>query len=288
MLAIYKRELRSYFCSMIGYIFIAAAVLFLGIYFLAYTLSYGYPYASYTICNLSLIFIFIIPILTMKCFAEERKTKTDQMLLTAPVSVTSVVLGKFFAAMTVVAIPLVISCLCPLIIGTSGEHHYLVDFSTIFAMFIMSGVYVSIGIYLSSLTDNQIVAAVISFAVLLVLYLWDTIVAYIPATATGSLVGLLIIIALFVFILYKMTHNTILTTIVGVVGVAVLLLAYNFSTSSFEGLLSNILSSFSLVGVVKNFAYYYSFDIGGLFLYLTLSALFLFLTIQAIQKRRWS
>ena len=127
MLAIYKRELRSYFQSMVGCVFVAFLVLFTGIYFTAYNLTAGYPYFSYTLSGSLIVFIVGIPLITMRSFAEERKNKTDQLLLTAPVSLTKVVLGKYMAMATVVAIPNLIFCLFPLIIKMNGTAYLKVD-----------------------------------------------------------------------------------------------------------------------------------------------------------------
>lgn len=113
MRAIYKRELRSYFQSMTGCVFVAFLVIFTGIYFTAYNLNMGYPYFSYTLSGSLIVFLVGIPLITMKSFSEERKNKTDQLLLTAPVSLTKIVLGKYFAMVTVVAIPNLIFCLFP-------------------------------------------------------------------------------------------------------------------------------------------------------------------------------
>ena len=120
MLAIYERELKSYFHSMTGCVFIAFLVMFTGIYFMAYNLNAGYPYFSYTLSGSLIVFLVGIPLLTMRSFSEERKTKTDQLLLTAPVSLTKVVLGKYFAMVTVLAVPNVIFCLFPLLIKLQG------------------------------------------------------------------------------------------------------------------------------------------------------------------------
>ena len=133
MLAIYKRELKSYFHSMTGCVFIAFLVMFTGIYFMAYNLNAGYPYFSYTLSGSLIVFLVGIPLLTMRSFSEERKTKTDQLLLTAPVSLTKVVLGKYFAMVTVLAVPNVIFCLFPLLIKLQGTAYLLVDYSSIAA-----------------------------------------------------------------------------------------------------------------------------------------------------------
>ena len=149
MLAIYKRELKSYFHSMTGCVFIAFLVMFTGIYFMAYNLNAGYPYFSYTLSGSLIVFLVGIPLLTMRSFSEERKTKTDQLLLTAPVSLTKVVLGKYFAMVTVLAVPNVIFCLFPLLIKLQGTAYLLVDYSSIAVFFLLGCVYLAIGMFMS-------------------------------------------------------------------------------------------------------------------------------------------
>ena len=111
MTAIYKRELKSYFQSMTGYVLIAFLVIFTGIYFMAYNLNSGYPYFSYVLMNINYVLIIIIPMLTMRSFAEERKNKTDQLLLAAPVKLFDIVMGKYLAMVTVFAVPCLIFCI---------------------------------------------------------------------------------------------------------------------------------------------------------------------------------
>lgn len=182
MSAIYKRELRSYFTSMVGYVFIAVMVFFAGIYFMAYNIYNGYPSFGYTLLSCTIIFMVSIPILTMRSMAEDRRSKTDQMLLTAPVTLTSIVLGKYLAMVTVFAIPMGIYGLCPLIIGLHGSAAFAADYAAILAFFLMGCVFIAIGMLLSALTESQIIAAVGTFAVLLVLYLWTDLVSFLPDT----------------------------------------------------------------------------------------------------------
>lgn len=188
MSAIYKRELSSYFNSMIGYVFIAVLVFFTGIYFMAYNLYSGLPQFSYTLYSLMTILMFAIPLLTMKSMAEERRSRTDQLLLTAPVSLTGVVMGKFLAMATIFLIPVALCAFCPLIIAMNGEARLLSDYAALFAFFLMGCVFLAIGMFLSSLTESQIISAVSTFAVLLILYLWDDLTGFLPS-ALGDLLS---------------------------------------------------------------------------------------------------
>lgn len=289
MLAIYKREFRSYFQSMIGYVFLSCVLIFLGIYFLSFNLIGGYPFYSYVLAGGgATIFMFMVPILTMKSFAEERKAKTDQMLLTAPVSVTQIVLGKYFSMMSIVGIALLVCALCPLVIATTGNCYLATDYATLFAFFCMSGLYVSIGMFISSCTENQIISAVLSFVVLIILYLWNTTISYIPETEFASMVGFLILALVLAVMIYAISKNGVLTAIVGGLAVVVDVVWYLIQPAAFAGLINKVLSIFSCSDIISNFAYYSVFDFGGLFYYISVSALFVFLTCQMIQKRRWS
>ncbi len=188
MKAIYKRELRSYFNSMVGYVFIAALIFFVGIFFFANNLFSGYPKFSATLGNVLLILIICIAILTMKSMAEERRSRTDQMLLTYPVSLGSVVIGKYLAMVTVFIIPVALFCLCPLIIEATGTAYLAQDYASLLAFFLLGCMYIAVGMFISSLTESQIIAAVGTFGALLVLYFWSDLVSFLP-DAVGSVLG---------------------------------------------------------------------------------------------------
>ena len=226
MLAIYKRELKSYFHSMTGCVFIAFLVMFTGIYFMAYNLNAGYPYFSYTLSGSLIVFLVGIPLLTMRSFSEERKTKTDQLLLTAPVSLTKVVLGKYFAMVTVLAVPNVIFCLFPLLIKLQGTAYLLVDYSSIAVFFLLGCVYLAIGMFMSSLTESQIIAFISTFGILLLLYLWDGILSFLPGSALSGMIGILLILTLIVVYIYHMTKNWMLAAGIEAVGIAAALIVY--------------------------------------------------------------
>lgn len=226
MLAIYKRELKSYFHSMTGCVFIAFLVMFTGIYFMAYNLNAEYPYFSYTLSGSLIVFLVGIPLLTMRSFSEERKTKTDQLLLTAPVSLTKVVLGKYFAMVTVLAVPNVIFCLFPLLIKLQGTAYLLVDYSSIAVFFLLGCVYLAIGMFMSSLTESQIIAFISTFGILLLLYLWDGILAFLPSSALSGMIGILLILTLIVVYIYHMTKNWMLAAGIEAVGIVTALIVY--------------------------------------------------------------
>ena len=288
MLAIYKRELKSYFHSMTGCVFIAFLVMFTGIYFMAYNLNAGYPYFSYTLSGSLIVFLVGIPLLTMRSFSEERKTKTDQLLLTAPVSLTKVVLGKYFAMVTVLAVPNVIFCLFPLLIKLQGTAYLLVDYSSIAVFFLLGCVYLAIGMFMSSLTESQIIAFISTFGILLLLYLWDGILSFLPSSAFSGMIGILLILTLIVVYIYHMTKNWMLAAGIEAVGIAAALIVYFVKSSLYENLLAKLLGRLALADVFMNISSSNIVDVSGLLLYVSILIIFVFLTIQTIQKRRWS
>lgn len=288
MLAICKRELKSYFHSMTGCVFIAFLVMFTGIYFMAYNLNAGYPYFSYTLSGSLIVFLVGIPLLTMRSFSEERKTKTDQLLLTAPVSLTKVVLGKYFAMVTVLAVPNVIFCLFPLLIKLQGTAYLLVDYSSIAVFFLLGCVYLAIGMFMSSLTESQIIAFISTFGILLLLYLWDGILSFLPSSALSGMIGILLILTLIVVYIYHMTKNWMLAAGIEAVGIAAALIVYFVKSSLYENLLTKLLGRLALADVFMNISSSNIVDVSGLLLYVSILIIFVFLTIQTIQKRRWS
>ncbi len=292
MTAVFKRELRAHFHSMIGYVYVVIVQLFLGILFFATNLLPGYPYFAGALSSwiLLIVLMFMVPILTMKSLAEERRQKTDQMIFTYPVSVTSVITGKFFAMLLVYAIPLIISGLCPLFIAwaSAGGGSLLIDYSAIFAFLCLGALYVAIGMFISSLTDSQIIAAIASMGVLLLLFIWQDLVLLIPETPIASLVGLLLIVAAVLVILYNLTRSTVATAITGVAAGGGIIAVFAADSALFGGLITKILSVFSVRDVIGNFTSYLVFDLKGIILLLSFAALFVFLTIQSVQKRRWS
>lgn len=288
MLAIYKRELKSYFQSMIGCVFVAFLVAFTGIYFMAYNLNAGYPYFSYTLSGSLIVFLVGIPLITMKSFSEERKNKTDQLLLTAPVGIGKVVLGKYLAMVSVLAVPNIIFCLFPLIIKLQGTAYLKVDYISIGVFFLLGCVYIAIGMFLSSLTESQIIAFITTFGVLLVLYLWDGILSFLPGSAFSGVIGCIILLTIVAVYIQQMTGNWIMSGGVELIGVAACVVTYILKSSLFENFLTRVLGNLALANIFTDITANSIVDVSGIFLYLSIIAVFVFLTVQAIQKRRWS
>jgi len=184
MLAIYKRELKSYFTSVVGCLFIAIMTLVNGYFFFTYNLGYGLPYLSYTLSNALLILVFAVPILTMKVLADEKKQKTDQLILTTQVSVGDIVLGKYFALATVYLIVIAITCVYPVILSKYGTIPWSMNYTQVLGMLLYGLALIAIGTFISSLTESQVIAAIISIIVLFAGYMMSSITATISSEET--------------------------------------------------------------------------------------------------------
>ena len=287
MTAIYKKEFRGFLNSMIGYVFIAFLLVVSGIYFTAYHLQAMYPKFSYTLQGVLFVFLIAVPVLTMRTLAEERKQKTDQLLLTAPVSVESIVMGKYLALVSVLGITILILALYPLILSQFGTISYAESYLSLFGFFLMGCTYLAVGLFISSLTESQVIAAVLTFLALFVSYVMEGIADFFPDTAIASFASLVAVVLLVAAFLYHMTKQKILTAVVAIGGVGVLTVLYFINGSAFEGVIQKVLG---IVNITDHFTEFANgiFDVTGLVYYLSFIIVCLFLTVQSIQKRRWS
>ena len=287
MIAVYKRELRSYLTSMIGYLFIFFILLLTGIYFSAYQLGAAYPRFEYTLSALTFVFLISVPILTMRVLAEERKQKTDQLLLTAPVSIEKIVFGKYFALVTIFAIPMLIMCLYPLLMTKFGTVSLGAAYTAILGFFLLGCANLAIGVFISSLTESQVIAAVLTFVILFALYMMNGISSFFSegALSTCATFGLLILAA--AIIIYTMIKNFLISAVICIVGEIALVIVYVVNSSFFSGGIQKILDIFNLSSHFDNFANAI-FDVKGILYFLSVIAVCLFLTVQSIAKRRWN
>ena len=287
MTAIYKRELRSYLTSMIGYIFIFFILLLTGIYFSAYQLSAAYPKFEYTLSALTFVFLISVPILTMRILAEERKQKTDQLLLTSPVSVEKIVMGKYLALVTIFAIPMAIICFYPLLMTKFGTVSLGMAYTAILGFFLLGCANLAVGVFISSLTESQVIAAVLTFILLFAFYMMNGISSFFSEGALSTCItfGLLILAA--AIIIYTMIKNLLISAVVCVAGEAVLAVLYVVNSEFFAGGIQKVLQVFNISGHFDNFANGI-FDIKGVVYFLSVVAVCVFLTIQSIVKRRWN
>lgn len=287
MLAIYKKELRSYFTSMMGYVFVAFFLVIIGIWFFVTNLYSGSANFEYTLSSISFIIILLLPLLTMRLMAEENKQKTDQLLLTSPLSASSIVIGKLLAVFTVFSVAMVITCIYPLIMTEFGDVQLSTAYASIFGFTMLGAAYLAIGLYISSLTDNQVVAAVISFIVFLFTILMDGLAGVIPSDNKTAFITFTIILIIVCFVLYRMMRNLTIAVGAGIIFEIGLSIIYLLKPTLFDGSVKNTFGWLSVITRYDQF-YYGIFDVTGIIYYLSITFLFAFLTTQVIRKKRWS
>lgn len=287
MTAVYKRELRSYLTSMIGYLFMFFILLLTGIYFSAYQLTAAYPKFEYTLSALTFVFLISVPILTMRVLAEERKQKTDQLLLTSPVSVEKIVLGKYLALVTIFAIPMLIMCLYPLLMSKFGTVSFAAAYTAILGFFLLGCANLAIGVFISSLTESQVIAAVLTFVFLFAFYMMNGISSFFSEGSLSTCItfGLLILAA--AIIIYTMIKNFLISAVICVAGEIALAIVYIVNSGFFSGGIQKVLNIFNLSSHFDNFANAI-FDIKGIVYFLSVIVICMFLTVQSIVKRRWN
>ena len=287
MTAVYKRELKRYLTSMIGYLFIFFILVLAGIYFSAYQLSSAYPKFEYTMSALTFVFLISVPILTMRVLAEERKQKTDQLLLTSPVSVKGIVMGKYLALVTVFAIPMAVMCTYPLIMSKFGTISYKGAYTAILGFFLLGCANIAIGVFFSSITESQVIAAVLTFVFLFAFYMMSGISSFFSQTALSTCIAFGCLILAFCIIIYTMIKNTIISAVICICGEAALVVTYIVKSSIFEGGIQKILEVFNLSAHYENFTNNI-LDVTGIVYFISVIAICIFLTVQSIVKRRWN
>ena len=288
MIAIWKRELKSYFDDMLGYFIVAAFLMLIGLFFCFYNIEAQYPFFAYPITALGTFMCALIPLLTMRSFAEERRSKTDQLLLTAPISVWKITVGKYLAMLTVFAIPVLISCVYPIVIYVTGSYAYpTTDYATILAFFLIGASYIAIGMFFSSLTESQIIAAILAFGFMFILGYLRDLADKVPMEEWKNAVILILLSVVFFVIFFKMTRSFYVSFIVFAalcIGIAVM---YHVNPDIFYGAVGQIMRAVSYGETLYNFTNNV-FSVTSIVLYLSVSVFFIFLTIQSIQKRRYS
>ena len=287
MKAVFKHELRTYFHSLTAYIFGAFLLAFVGIGAMMYNIQAAVSNFEYVLSFGCLVFVVIVPILTMRVIAEERKQKTDQLLYSLPITTTQVILGKYLALLVVYLVPLAVISLYPLIFAQFGEVYLLTSYSSILAFFIMGAALMAVGLFISSLTDNQGFAAGIGIAVILLNYYSVSLSEYVSSTAFGSLVALCVIFLILGAVIHHLTKNETLGYGVSFVAIAASLGLYFLDETKFEGLLPDIMTKLSL------FERFYAFvngvfDLTAVVYYGTVIIFFLFLSVQSLEKRRYN
>ncbi len=287
MIAVCKHELSSHFHSLTAYIFSAFLLAFVGIGAMLYNIQSAVANFEYVLSFVCLGFVVIIPILTMKAVAEERRQKTDQLLYSLPITTSQIMIGKYVALLVVYLVPLVVISFYPLIFARFGEVYLLTSYGSMFAFFMMGAAFIAIGMFISSLTDNLGFAAGIAIPVILLNYYSVTLAEYVSSTAIGSAAALIVAAVLLGVVIRYLTRNDKLAVGIGAVLSIAVAGLYVMDSAAFEGLLPDIMKQLSL------FERFYKFvngvfDLTGIVYYVTVTVFFLFLSVQSLEKRRYN
>lgn len=287
MTAIFKREFKSCFTGMIGWVIAAVSLFFLGLYFTNRNLLYASSDFASVLYTMTMIMLFLLPAISMRSFAEERKNKTDQLLLTSPVSIPAIVAGKFLAELAVFALPLAAAVVMPLLLQAFGTVSLVAAYSALLGYLLLGGACLAVGTWISALTENQMLAYLATFGALLVAYLMNGIQTMFT---TGNLLAFIVfmIVLLVASVLVGVICKRLAAgAVVFCAGAVVLFVLFQLRPAWLLTAFNAVLSALALFEPFKDI-------VGGMFsipaivYYLSVMGLFLFLTGQALARRRWN
>lgn len=287
MIAIFKHELRSAFNSLTVYLFCAALLLFVGVGALLYNIQASVANFEYVLSFVSIGLVVFIPLLTMKVFAEERKQKTDQLLYSLPLKTWEIVLGKYLALVVMYLLPLLVIAIYPYIFSKYGDVYLPTSYGSLLAFFMLGSSLIAIGMFISSISDNQGFAAGISIVVFLFNYYSVTLSEQVSSTTTGALIALIVVSIVLAFIVKSLTKNSIAGLITGILLIVFTLSMYVFFNDTFTNLLPNFMKELSLFSQFSTFVNGV-FDLSSIVFYLTIIIFGNFLTAQSLEKRRYN
>ena len=287
MIAIFKHEIRTAFNSLTVYLFCAALLLFVGVGALLYNIQASVANFEYVLNFVSIGLVVFIPLLTMKVFAEERKQKTDQLLYSLPLKTWEIVLGKYLSLTVMYLLPLLVIAIYPYIFSKYGDVYLPTSYGSLFSFFMMGAALIAVGMFISSISDNQGFAAGISIVVFLFNYYSVTLSEQVSSTTTGALIALLVVSLALALVVKLLTKNDIAACVTGVVLIVLVVIAFIFFNSTFTNLLPNIMKELSLFNRFKTFINGV-FDLSDIVFYLSIIIFGNFLTVQSLEKRRYN
>ena len=287
MIAILKRELKSYFVTPIGCLYMGFFLLAAGIFFFfSNIIRMSSSYTGF-LGSILFIYLFAIPLLTMRLFSEEKRQKTDQLLLTSPVSVLDIVLGKFFAALSVYLLTLAVTLIYVIAIAIFGNLAVWEIFGSYLGFIFLGASYISVGIFISAGTENQFTAALVTFFSLIMVWLIDPISQSLPSDMLSGVIAAAVLVAGLALFIYINTRNLYIVAAALLAGAIVIAALYFIDKDIFQGFIGKFLAWFSLNKRYENFSIGL-FKLDSIVYYLSFSGLFIFLTVRLIEKRRWN
>ncbi|NQT59406.1 MAG: ABC transporter permease [Bacteroidetes bacterium] len=287
MIAVYKKEIKSYFLTPGAYIFMGAFLLIAGLLFsLQNIFSGNSDYASF-LSSLIFIFLLVVPILTMRLFTEEKRQKTDVLLLSSPVSISGIVLGKYLAAVTVFLLTLMITMLYPLFLSFHGRMDWAQIWGTYIGFFFLGSAFIAIGTFLSEVAESQTSAAILTFCGLLASWVIDYVRSFVPMSSMAGAVFILILAGIAIAVFQSKAQDWRISAAAALVAVVVALILYIVTPDVLYGLISKFIAWFSLTSRFQRFSMGI-LKLDAVVYYMSFSAFFLYATGSRIENRRWS
>lgn len=286
MKAVFKHELGLYSHGLLAYVFGAFLLEFIGIGAMLYNINQAVANFEYALGTFSIAFVALVPILTMRVMAEEKKQKTDQLLSLLPLTGVDIVLGKYFAMAVVFVAPMVVACIYPFIFSMYGEVYLPTSYGALFAFVCLGLALIAIGMFISGLTESQGMAAGICVVVMLLCYYSASLADYI-ASAAFNVAALLVLSALLAVLVRRLTRSDVAGLIVLALCVAAVGITWLVSPDSLETLLPDLMNRLSL------FERFYTFvngvfDVTAIVYYASVAVFFLFLCVQTWEKKRYN
>lgn len=287
MLAIFKRETKSYFTGMIGYVVIGVMLAFIGLYYSANCIVYGTSDFSIVLYSTTIAMLFVLPALSMRSFADERRNKTDQLLLTSPVTIPQIVLGKYLAQLVIFAVPVLVACVMPLILTAFGTVSLLSAYASLLAYFLLGAACIAVGTFISVLTENQIIAYLATFGLLLLSYLMNDIQTLFTTGNTLAFIVFCVILVVAAALVGLVCKSLTVGCGVFCAGAVLLIVLFQLRPTWLLNGFNAVLDALALFAPFDDF-------VGGMFsvadivYYLSVAGLFLFLTGEALERRRWN
>ncbi|MBE6619177.1 MAG: hypothetical protein E7626_05275 [Ruminococcaceae bacterium] len=286
MLAVYKREMKSFFDGFTGYISTAFFLLFAGIFVTVTNLFVGNSSieASYSVTVF--VYLIAIPILTMKIMSEEKRSGSFLLLRALPLRTRDYILGKYFAVVTMILIPSAVIFSYTLILSLYGKVNVLAALFGTLALFLCGCALAAIGLFISSMTDSPVVSALLCFGAMLLVYFMPTLSMLLPTSALGALAVFSIIIIAAAFIIYKLSSNETLALSCGAVSEIILLAIYFITPEILEGSVAKVLSCLAVTSRFEAFASSAILDLSSILYFITVSAVFVYFAHEASEKAR--
>ncbi len=287
MIAILKKEMTIYFTSMLSYIFLSFFIFINAYLFIVFNLMQYSPDYNIVLIMSSVSLLIFIPLITMGVFSEELSQKTDVLLFTSPLNVWQIVLGKYFSAILLLFIGIIVTSFFPIIISFFGEIPKAQIISSFIGYFFLAISFISIGVFMSVLTKNRFIASALTFASLLFIYfIMPFLASNAPTDKVSSIIFIFAIICFLIYIIFDSTKNILATIVMATIFFGTSIILFLLSPLVFDSLIYNLLTWFSLIKRFENLNKGL-ISLSDIVYFINFSIAFIYFTVYIIEKRRW-